>query len=371
MVVPTGSRGYWDWWKLPVKDCCKKHVWNRNCSMQILRGEPLQPYNTLSFQARAAALVRVGSDEDLLAAFRWAAEHGLPVVPLGQGSNVVLAKDLDALVVRQDTRGIEIIGEVDDRVSLRVAAGENWHALVQWTLQQGLYGLQNLALIPGTVGAAPIQNIGAYGVELQSCLLRVHALVIADGRSLTLSNADCEFGYRDSVIKHSLRDKLVITAVDLQLSRVPELSIGYPALAEAFAQADAGSLTPRDVFNTVVSIRRGKLPDPAVEPNAGSFFKNPLVPAEQARVLIAQFPGLPAYPQQDGRVKLAAAWMIDHCGWKGYRQDDIGIHPEHALVLVNYGNGTGEQLLSLASAVAAAVADIFGIQLVIEPRVYR
>jgi UDP-N-acetylmuramate dehydrogenase len=338
--------------------------------MQILRGESLQPYNTLSLKARAAALVRVGSDEELLAAFAWAAEQGLPVVPLGQGSNVVLARDLEALVVRQETRGIEIIDEVDDRVTLRVAAGENWHALVQWTLRQGMYGLENLALIPGTVGAAPIQNIGAYGVELQSCLLQVHALAIADGRSHTLSRADCEFGYRDSVFKQGLRDKLVITAVDLRLSRVPELHTGYPALAAALAQTDVSALTAQDVFNTVVNIRRSKLPDPAVEPNAGSFFKNPLVPAEEAEALMAKFTGLPGYPQEDGRVKLPAAWMIDHCGWKGYREDDIGIHPQHALVIVNYGNDNGEQLLSLASEVAATVADTFGIQLVIEPRVY-
>lgn len=338
--------------------------------MQILRGESLQPYNTLALRARAAALVNVGSDEELLAAFAWATEQGLPVVPLGQGSNVVLSRDMDALVVRQYARGIEIIEEVGDRVTLRVAAGENWHALVTWTLQQSLYGLENLALIPGTVGAAPIQNIGAYGVELQACLLHVHARSIADGRSHTLSNADCEFGYRDSVFKQALRDKLVITAVDLQLSRVPELHIDYPALASALAQIDVESPTPQDVFNTVVNIRRSKLPDPEVEPNAGSFFKNPLLPAEQAEALMAKFPGLPGYPQEDGRVKLPAAWMIDHCGWKGYREHDIGIHPEHALVIVNYGNDNGEQLLSLASEVAATVADTFGVQLVIEPRVY-
>jgi len=338
--------------------------------MQILRDEPLQPYNTLSLQARAAVLVRVGSDEELLAAFSLAAERDLPVVPLGEGSNVVLARDLDALVLRQDTRGIEILEEDGDKVRLRVAAGENWHALVQWTLHRGLYGLENLALIPGTVGAAPIQNIGAYGIELKSHLLQVQALAIADGQSLVLSNADCEFGYRGSVFKRGLRDKLVITAVDLQLSRVPELRIDYPALALAFAQTAIAAPTPQDVFNTVVSIRRSKLPDPAVEPNAGSFFKNPVVPAELAQTLLVKFPGLSAYPQPDGRVKLAAAWMIEHCGWKGYREDDIGVHPQHALVIVNYGNDNGEQLLSLASKVAATVADTFGVQLAIEPRVY-
>ena len=338
--------------------------------MQVLRGESLQPYNTLALQARADALVRVASDKALLAAFSWAAARDLPVVPLGEGSNIVLAGNLDGLVVRQDTRGIEILEQSGDEVSLRVGAGENWHALVQWTLQHELYGLENLALIPGTVGAAPIQNIGAYGVELQSCLWQVHALAIADGQRLTLSKADCEFGYRDSIFKQGLRDKLVITAVDFQLSRVPELHIDYPALAGVLTAPPGAPLTPQDVFNTVVSIRRSKLPDPAVEPNAGSFFKNPVVRAEQARQLLARFPDLPAYPQEDGRVKFPAAWMIDHCGWKGYRDGGVGIHPQHALVIVNYDNDRGDRLLSLAAKVAASVADNFGIELQIEPRVY-
>ena len=338
--------------------------------MQILRNETLKPYNTLALQARAEALVSVGSDEDLLSAMDWAADQNLSVVPLGEGSNVVLAGDLDALIVRQDTRGIEILDDADDKVSLRVAAGENWHALVQWTLQQGLCGLENLALIPGTVGASPIQNIGAYGVELQSSLLRVHALSIAEGRAYTLEKAECEFGYRDSVFKQRLRDKLFITAVELQLSRVPQLHTGYPALTEFFTKKGGAAQTAQDVFDAVVTIRRSKLPDPVVEPNAGSFFKNPLVSPEQARQLTARYPKLPHYPQADGTVKLAAAWMIDYCGWKGHREDDIGVHPEHALVIVNYGNDSGERLLALASDIATTVADAFAVALVIEPRVY-
>lgn len=338
--------------------------------MQFLLDATLQPYNTLALQARASAMVSVASDQELAEAFTWAAEHELPVVPLGGGSNVVLARDLEALVVRQNTRGIETLAASDDNVILRVAAGENWHDLVQWSLQHALYGLENLALIPGSVGAAPIQNIGAYGVELQSCLLQVHAMSIADGRAITLSREECEFGYRDSIFKHELRDTLVITAVDLQLSRKPRLQTEYPALASFLRETVSEAITPQDVFNAVVSIRRGKLPDPFIEPNAGSFFKNPLVAADHARELMEKFPGLPGYQQADGSVKLAAAWMIDHCGWKGYREDDVGVHPEHALVIVNYGNNNGERLLSMASEIAATVADTFAVQLVIEPRVY-
>jgi UDP-N-acetylmuramate dehydrogenase len=338
--------------------------------MQILRDEALQEYNTLALQAQAAGLVRVASDEQLLAAFGWADERDLPVIALGEGSNVVVAGDLDALVVRQDSRGIAVIEDTGNTVSLRVAAGENWHELVRWSLQQGFYGLENLALIPGTVGAAPIQNIGAYGVELQSYLLRVHALGIADGQSLYLEKSDCEFGYRDSVFKNSLRDKLVITAVELQLSREPQVRTDYPALSQYFAEKGTTPTTPLDVFDAVISIRRSKLPDPAVEPNAGSFFKNPLLSAELAREVIGRFAAMPAYLQADGTVKLSAAWMIDYCGWKGYRERGLGVHPEHALVIVNYGSGDGRRLLALASEIATTVADTFGIDLSIEPRVY-
>ena len=338
--------------------------------MQILRDKDLRSYNSLALQASANALVAVDSERELLAAISWADEHDLSVLPLGEGSNVVFAGNLEALVVRQNNRGIDILQDNKGSVCLRIAAGESWHGLVQWTLQQGFYGLENLALIPGTVGAAPIQNIGAYGVELQSCLQYVHARTLSDGQDLALSRAECEFGYRDSVFKRELRDRVMITAVELQLSREPRVHAEYPALADALAHHRGSRLTPQAVFNAVVNIRRNKLPDPTVEPNAGSFFKNPLVSAQQAQELVNKFPALPSYPQADGQAKLAAAWMIEHCGWKGYREDDIGVHPDHALVLVNYGNKSGERLLSLASEIAATVADTFGLQLVIEPRVY-
>ena len=338
--------------------------------MQILRGEALQEYNTLALQAQATALVRVTSDAQLLAAFRWANDRELPVIPLGEGSNVVISGDLDALVVCQDTRGIAVLEDSGDTVSVRVSAGENWHELVQWSLQQGLCGLENLALIPGTVGAAPIQNVGAYGVELRSYLLRVHALNIADGQPLSLDNSDCEFGYRDSVFKNSLRDKLVITAVDLQLTREPQVRIDYPVLKQFFAKNDARVIAPQDVFDAVIEIRRSKLPDPVVEPNAGSFFKNPVLCAARASELSARYPALPSFPQADGTVKFSAGWMIDSCGWKGYREHGLGVHPEHALVIVNYGSDDGRSLLALASEIATTVAEAFAIDLSIEPRVY-
>lgn len=338
--------------------------------MNILHAEPLQAYNSLALEAQAAAMVEVSTDAELAAACAWAQERDTPVVPLGEGSNIVLAGDLDALVIKVAIPGIEVLEYIDEGVRLRVAAGENWHQLVQWTVQENYHGLENLALIPGTVGAAPIQNIGAYGVELASFVTAVNGLSIATGETVCLSRTDCEFGYRDSAFKQGLRDQLVITSVELQLGRLPRVQADYPALAGYLRQAGIADPTPRQVFDAVVAIRRSKLPDPSVEPNAGSFFKNPVVDDSRAADLTARFPGLPVYPQDDGTVKLAAAWMIEFCGWKGYREDNIGVHPDHALVIVNYGNGSGRRLLSLASEIATTVADTFGIELLIEPRIY-
>jgi len=338
--------------------------------MKLQRDEALQRHNTLALQARAQAFVSINTESDLLAALTLAREQQLPVVPLGEGSNVVIAGDLDGLVIQQRMKGIEVLALADDAVRLRVAAGENWHALVQWTLAQGYFGLENLALIPGTVGAAPIQNIGAYGVELQSSLLQVHARHIADDKVIALSNEACEFGYRDSIFKHRLLDQLVITAVELHLSRRSAVNIAYPALASYFAEHTDIAPTPEAVFDAVVSIRRSKLPDPSQVPNAGSFFKNPVVAVKVAEKLRAAFPALPCFPQPNGTAKVSAAWMIDRCGWKGVRRGDLGVHAEHALVLVNYGNDSGEELLSLAAKIVESVHDRFGVLLEIEPRVY-
>lgn len=338
--------------------------------MHILPGESLQARNSLALQAQAQAFVRVDSNNELLAALEWARQQQLPVIPLGEGSNVVLAGDLHALVVCIAIPGVEVLEDGGKELLLRVNAGENWHGLVRQCLAQGWYGLENLALIPGTVGAAPIQNIGAYGVELGPLVEKVHCVNISEGKSRVLSRAECEFGYRDSVFKQRLRDQLVIRAVDLKLSREPRPALDYPALAHFLEQQKLAEITPQAVFEAVVNIRRNKLPDPAREPNAGSFFKNPVIDAGQARDLARQFPGLPEYPQPRDMIKLPAAWLIDYCGWKGYRQEGLGVHPEHALVIVNYGSNNGKKLLTLAAEIARSVLDTFGIELEIEPRVY-
>ena len=338
--------------------------------MNIQRGEALRGYNTLALQAHAQAFVCISNEEELRAALAQARDLKLPVVPLGEGSNIVLAGDINALVLRQQSKGIEVLERGSDAVRVRVAAGENWHDLVRWTLLNGYFGLQNLALIPGTAGAAPIQNIGAYGIELSASLVQVQARHIVDDQPIVLSNEECLFGYRDSIFKHQLRDQLVITAIDLQLSLRPEVNITYPALAQYFDAHAHIEITPKAVFDAVVSIRTSKLPDPAVIPNAGSFFKNPVLERDTVGRLLQSHPAMPNYSQRDGAVKLSAAWLIDQCGWKGVRRGDVGVHAEHALVLVNYGSESGAQLLALAADIAASVLETFGVPLEIEPRVY-
>jgi UDP-N-acetylmuramate dehydrogenase len=338
--------------------------------VRIRCAEPLIERNTLALPAAAEALAVVTRECELLEALAWARQRRLPVVPLGSGSNVVFAGDLPGLALCLANRGIEVMEQSREQVLLRVAAGENWHALVEWCLHRGYHGLENLALIPGTAGAAPIQNIGAYGVELRRFLVRVHAVEIASGRRRTLSLEECEPGYRDSVFKQRLRDQLVIDALELRLSRQPTVAVDYPALAEWLAQRGIDAPRPGDVFDAVVAIRRSRLPDPAREPNAGSFFKNPVLASTRALDLAARWPGLPVYPHGEGRAKLPAAWLIEQCGWKGHRQGGVGVHPDHALVIVHYGGAAGTDVLDLARRIADSVAERFTVTLEIEPRVY-
>jgi UDP-N-acetylmuramate dehydrogenase len=339
--------------------------------MNVVEPADLAGLNTLAVPASAAASVVVESKTELVDALAWAGRKQLAVIPLGSGSNVVLGESIEALLVLIQLSGIEILQETSESVHLKVAAGEDWHKFVEWTLEQGFYGLENLALIPGLAGAAPIQNIGAYGVELSDFLGCVHIVEIASGAERVLSAEECELGYRDSIFKHALRDKVVVTALEIELCKKPSVNIGYPALRAAFDQDAEGEPTPEQVFAAVVDIRQSKLPDPAVEPNAGSFFKNPVVSREVAAGLCERFPDLPAYPQGEGdTVKLAAAWLIEHCGWKGKREGGVGVHPRHALVLVNYDSESGEKLLSLAQAITGDVHSQFGIELEIEPRIY-
>jgi len=288
------------------------------------------------------------------------------VLMLGGGSNVLFTGDYRGLVVINMLSGKQLLDATDKHAFVRFFAGENWHDCVLWALDQGLAGIENLSLIPGSAGAAPIQNIGAYGVELDSVLDCVEAWDLQNNKLIMLRNADCQFTYRDSIFKKS-PGRYWVTNITLKLSRGPRVRVAYRGIKEELQKMQIEQATPADVSEAVIRIRTRKLPDPAVIGNAGSFFKNPIVTAENAMRLASQHPGLPSFEQTGGLVKLSAAWMIEQCGWKGHREGDAGISEQHALVFVNHGAATGAELLDLAERVRASVNEGFGLLLDIEP----
>ncbi len=338
-------------------------------SLPIQENISLQAYNTLSIAVLARWLVEVKDQEQLLAALTFVKQQQCPLLVLGGGSNVVLANDFSGLVILLKTQGMHIEDETAQDLLLSIAAGENWHDTVMYSVQQGWSGLENLALIPGSVGAAPIQNIGAYGVELVNCFEYLEGIDIATGEITRLNKSDCEFSYRESVFKHRLKDQFIITRVVLRLSKSPKHCLSYPALRDYFADIDH-SLSSQDIAEAVMAIRQSKLPDPKDIPNAGSFFKNPIVDMAVFQALKKQFPDLIAYPQGD-YYKLAAGWLIDHAGWKGKMVDGACMHAQQALVLTNPNGLSGMALLQFVQKIQADIQQKYGITLTIEPRVYQ
>ncbi len=335
----------------------------------VARDAELTTRTTLALPGRAALLASIDSLEQLPPLLPLAADCRRRFV-LGAGSNVVLTGDYDGLLLHVALRGRQLIGEDDDAWYIRAAAGENWHDLVEWTLAQGWPGLENLALIPGTVGAAPVQNIGAYGLELADRFLSLETFDLSSGHQQRLAHADCRFGYRDSVFKQQgwhIDGRRLITRVNLRLPKVWQPLTGYADLAAELERRQIAAPTPRQVADAVITVRRGKLPDPAQLPNAGSFFHNPLLSAADAARLLAAYPQLPRYPQPDGRVKVAAGWLIEYSGWKGRDLGRAGMYEKQALVLVNRGGARGADVLALARAVQTAVRERFGIELTPEP----
>lgn len=337
-------------------------------ALDIQQDVALTTYNTLALASRAEYFCRVTTTELLREALDWARNKRLSVTCLGGGSNVVLAGDLKGLVLVIDIGGLQVVDHNDGTVQVSIGAGNNWDETVRHCLARGWYGLENLALIPGKAGAAPIQNIGAYGVELSESLRAVRAVEIDTGEILTLANADCSFGYRDSIFKGSLENRVAITEITLDLTTTPHLRLDYPALAREIGGLSS-PLTAELVYEAVCSIRRRKLPDPAVLPNVGSFFKNPLVGHDVAAALLVEHPELVCFPQDDGRVKLAAGWLLEHAGWKGRRSGGVGVHMDQALVLVNYGGGSAQQILALATEIRADIQKRFGVNLELEPKI--
>ena len=330
---------------------------------------PLRARNTFGVEACADMLVEVRDAAALPELFGNAMLRDGPVLVLGGGSNLLFAGDPPGAVLALSGQQIRIVDDDGETALVRADAGVDWHAFVLWTLGQGLAGLENLALIPGTVGAAPIQNIGAYGVEVRERIATVEAFDRGSGEIVRLAAADCGFAYRNSRFKRE-PDRWIVTAVEFRLSRTPDLRLGYAGIGDELASSGIASPTPSQVAEAVCRVRRRKLPDPAVLGNAGSFFKNPIVPVAQALALADANPCLPVFPAhgEAGR-KLSAAWLIDACGWKGHRDGDAAVSDRHALVLVNHGRASGAELLALARRIAGSVGERFDIALEPEPRI--
>ncbi len=319
----------------------------------------------------ARYFVEAGSHSEVLTLLNYRHMIRMPVLFLGGGSNLLFARDFPGIVIRIRSKGI-VTGEEDGQyIRITAEAGEEWDDFVQHCVAHGWGGLENLSLIPGTVGAAPIQNIGAYGTEVAEVIESVLTVDYRSGKERRLSREECEFGYRDSIFKRSLRDQVIILNVTFRLKKVvPQgpggnsVNLAYADLRTELESAGISDPTPGDVRNAVCAIRRRKLPDPAVTGNAGSFFKNPVVSRDVAEDLLTRYPAMPHHRSPGGEeVKIPAAWLIDHCGWKGFREGDAGVHPNQPLVLVNYGQATGRQVLDLADRIIGSVNERFGIRL--------
>lgn len=330
----------------------------------------LQKLNTLAVPATADFYVSVTNQDEIKEALAFACERDLPILLLGGGSNIVFENDFHGLVIHLKLRGIKLIQETDEHVWINFAAGENWHLAVEYCLDNGYYGLENLSLIPGSVGAAPIQNIGAYGVEVKDLITELSTIEIVSGINVLFVNESCQFAYRDSIFKQAFKDKYIITSATFKLSKIAQTNLTYPVLQDYFAGEDLAAITPEQVSQAVIHIRQSKLPDPQQIPNVGSFFKNPVIDLMHFEKLIYQYPAMPSYPAGENHRKLAAAWLIDKTGWKGKELGGIVVHDRQALVLTNPQNLGGNAIIALAKAIQHSVFDTFGIELEIEPSVY-
>ncbi|URN90353.1 MAG: UDP-N-acetylmuramate dehydrogenase [Pseudomonas protegens] len=338
-------------------------------TLDIQADVSLKPFNSFGVEVKAKWFAQAHSDDEVREALAYCATHQLPLLVIGGGSNLLLTADIQALVLRMATRGIRLLSDDGQRVVVEAEAGETWHPFVQWTLEQGLSGLENLSLIPGTVGAAPMQNIGAYGVEIKDVFAGLTALDRQTGELREFDLAQCQFAYRGSLFKHQA-GRWLILRVRFALNRVDHLHLEYGPVRQRLSEQGIEQPTASDVSRAICSIRSEKLPDPAVLGNAGSFFKNPVVPAALAAQIKQSHPGLVGYPQADGQVKLAAGWLIEQAGWKGFREADAGVHRLQSLVLVNYGGASGLQLLELARRIQRDIAERFSVELEMEPNLY-
>ncbi len=334
---------------------------------QVFNNFSLKEFNTFNIEAIAKYFVAPQSIDELIFLLQEKEFLKVPKLIIGSGSNLLFTKDIEALVIHPEIKGIELIEENQEHVIVKVAAGEVWDNFVEWSVRKGYSGIENLSFIPGRVGAAPVQNIGAYGVELKDVLYKVDALSIEQLELTSFTNQECAFAYRNSIFKNKLRGKYIITHVYFKLSKKHNFKLNYGNLKNELQKI--GQINLQTVRDTVINIRRSKLPEPEELPNAGSFFKNPVISDETFKQLITEFPSLVHYPADNSMHKLAAGWLIDYCGLKGYRKDKVGVHKNQALVLINYGGASGKDILNLAEHVRKTVFNTFGIKLEFEVNV--
>jgi UDP-N-acetylmuramate dehydrogenase len=328
----------------------------------ILENKSLKAYNTFGIEATASYFGRFSSVEELTPILRNYSQEELLI--LGGGSNVLFVKDhFEGLVLVNEIKGFEIVADTSDFAIVKVGGGEVWHEFVLKCIEKGLCGVENLSLIPGSVGASPMQNIGAYGVEIKDVFEKLEAYHIASGEVHIFSKVDCEFGYRESVFKRKLKGQYIITAVYYRLSKVQNVNTSYGVIESELVKMGITSPSIKDVSNAVIEIRRSKLPDPKEIGNAGSFFKNPVVDVSVLENIKKEFPSVPNYPSESGKVKLAAGWLIEQAGWKGKTLGHFGVHKLQALVLVNYNGATGQEIFDLSTAVINDVLSKFGVEL--------
>jgi len=331
--------------------------------MSVLENVSLRPYNTFGIDATARYFTAFDSPAALQAILEDPKWETVPKMILGGGSNILLTKDYDGLVLKNEIKGINIIKEGEEHVYVQAGAGENWHQFVMYCIDKNLAGLENLSLIPGNVGASPMQNIGAYGVEIKDVFYELDAWHVKDQQLVKFNKEACEFGYRESVFKRKYKDQFVILQVTYRLNKTPHFNTSYGAIEQEMERMGVKELSIRAISDAVIHIRSSKLPNPAEIGNAGSFFKNPEISKEKYEALKEAFPAIVAYPLPHDQYKLAAGWLIEQSGWKGYRDGDAGVHAKQALVLVNYGHASGEELVELSWKVIESVKEKFGVVL--------
>jgi UDP-N-acetylmuramate dehydrogenase len=327
----------------------------------IFSNASLKNYNTLGLDYKANRLVIIKSEEEAVSLVLKHNELIDPVLVLGGGSNILFTGDYNGTILHPEIPGIKIREKEGDQVVVSAGAGVKWDDLVEWTVKNDFYGLENLSLIPGTAGAAAVQNIGAYGAEIKDYIFRVRCLSLIDAAVVEFNNQECRFSYRNSIFKQDIKGHFLISEVFFRLSMKPTLNISYGSLQKE--AENIGKLSQKTIRQAVINIRTSKLPDPSVTGNAGSFFKNPVISGEKAEILQNRFPSIPKYSESSGETKIAAGWLIDQCGWKGKRIGDAGVHEKQALVLVNYGNASGRELLDLSEMIRRSVYEKFGIDL--------